>query len=332
MSETTPKVSHRVFDDIGLDKFTAWMDDLNERTRMVYLRNTKLIKQLLDEKGWTFNSYGELFYFMRNEGFFNFIIKTLEESITNNNTKKGRFNTLIKVNQFLKHVYKNQMETSYYVKNLQVLSVKLADITIEINKKLATQKKNEKEQVNMCELEKLQEKVKEIKEDQWPNERLLIHLYTFLPARRGEYNKMRVVYRDGEKANRHETFDKINWYDTWDNKFYFNNQKNKQKSVINGTEEIAKLIKQMINNGIRTDDGTKQIYTMNFLYDESQSQYSKMVKRVFKKYTQLSLTPNLLRKMWVVYSQKQTAEKQIELASQMGHSIAVAKKHYNKVD
>jgi hypothetical protein len=36
--------------------------------------------------------------------------------------------------------------------------------------------------------------------------------------------------------------------------------------------------------------------------------------------------------MWVVYSQKQTAEKQIELASQMGHSIAVAKKHYNKVD
>ena len=260
---TTPKVNHRTFEEIGLDKFSEHMGELNKRTKDVYLRNTKLIKNMMSDDEfiggkWNFNSYGEFFYFMRIEGFFNLILTVLKKKILNDNTLKGRYNCLIKINQFLKETYKHQLETSYYQKNLQTLSVKLADITIEINKKLSTQKMNEKEQINMCELEKLQEKVKKIpqfitqtkenesytgdtfteREMKICMDKLLIHLYTYLPARRGEYNGMIVLYKDkdkkkgfgvGTRAN-WEHWGVLNYYDIWENKFYINDQKKKKKS------------------------------------------------------------------------------------------------------
>jgi hypothetical protein len=340
------KVNHRTFDEIGLDKFTTHMGNLNERTRAVYLRNIRLIKQLMADCKWNFNSYGEFFYFFRNEGFFGMVLDAIHTNVKNKNTIKGRFNALIKVNQFLQQTYKHQMEQAYYQKNLQTLSVKLADITEAINTELATHKKNEKEQINMCELEKLQEKVNGIKAftDDFPSsislcppyqmwrDKLLIHLYTFLPARRGEYNGMIVLYEDDDKPSkmsksRKEHWSQLNYYNIHENVFYINNQKNKKQSIIKGTKEIKDCIKLIVRK-FQEDNGDTTQYCV--LFKESQSNYSKVVKRTFKRYTGLALTPNLLRKMWVIFSQKQTPEKQIELANMMGHSLQVAKKHYNK--
>jgi len=355
MPTIDPIINHQSFKIIGKDNLehylTKCVNAPTASSRKLYLRNVKLVREMLSEMGWSFQSFGEMFYMFRVSGFFNLVLDTLKIKITNENTLKGRYNCLIKVNQFLKEKYKHQLETNFYQKNLQTLAVKLQDITVEINKKVLQRKKNAKELANMCELEKLQKNVNECKSLETPSgttiqllqEKLLIHLYTFLPSRRGEYNKMLVPSPDElETAGTCGAlyFTSNNYYDMSSNTFYINKQKNKKKSVIKGTEEIQKMIKSAFYCGYTKKDivdiagnvvqkGGTSLY--KYLFDLSQSHYSKYVKKIFKKHIGLALTTTMLRKMWVIYSQKQSAEKQIELCSQMGHSLAVAKTHYNKV-
>jgi len=230
---------------------------------------------------------------------FDRIIEYLEKTYPNDNTRKNYFTAITSITKRL-----DMPITEKYKEKLMNLKNKLTDIT----------DKNEKTEKEKAEWKPLDEIESDIEHTEFNHiYKAIVSIYVLNPPRRvDDYRDMK-IYSKGKKSN------KFNYLVISKGKpkyFIFNRFKTidffgPQKIPIN--EELADILEEFI--------GDK---TSGYLFgNNTQPEFSKLVKKSFNIICGYDITANLIRKIYITdfLDKKPSKKEKKEMANMMAHSF-----------
>lgn len=224
------------------------------------------------------------------------------------------YDLLMKKNKELKEFEKSGQKTETMEKNWESLE-NIKNKQKELSEKVAKFSKN-----------------KNITEQEYNTllEYLILSLYTLIPPRRNEYNKMNIIYKYSDKFD-----DNFNYLSYSDNKFIFNVYKTAKKEgqkIMDIPEDLKNVIDVYIkfhpllkSKVLKTTDVPFLVY-----YNGEEFNKTNSITRILNKIFGKRLGSSMIRHIMLSDKYKDVIQEMKQDAEAMGHSVSMQKDYIKK--
>jgi hypothetical protein len=161
-------------------------------------------------------------------------------------------------------------------------------------------------------------------------EYLILSLYTLIPPRRNEYNKMNIIYKYSDKFD-----DNFNYLSYSDNKFIFNVYKTAKKEgqkIMDIPEDLKNVIDIYIkfhpllkSKVLKTTDVPFLVY-----YNGEEFNKTNSITRILNKIFGKRLGSSMIRHIMLSDKYKDVIQEMKQDAEAMGHSVSMQKDYIKK--